>query len=274
MRRVVISGAGSINALGKGVAAFAAGLRDSRCAIRTLSLFDSTAYRSTCAAEVESLAPPTWLPAALARRVTRTDLLALIAAHEALESAGLHGGGSSMQGEASPMMLGVVLGATTGGMHASEEFVRRRALAFPPAPRRALLTTPLSTTVDLLANVFGAAGPRLVVSTACSSSANALGIAADFIRSGRADAVLCGGTDALCRMTFSGFNALQALDKVPCRPFDRRRAGLTLGEGAAMFVLEEEAAAHDRGAPILAEFLGYGVSADAHHITQPRPDGA
>jgi len=94
------------------------------------------------------------------------------------------------------------------------------------------------------------------------------------IRSGRADAVLCGGTDALCRMTFSGFNALQALDKVPCRPFDRRRAGLTLGEGAAMFVLEEEAAAHDRGAPILAEFLGYGVSADAHHITQPRPDAA
>jgi 3-oxoacyl-(acyl-carrier-protein) synthase len=75
-------------------------------------------------------------------------------------------------------------------------------------------------------------------------------------------------------MTFSGFNALQALDTVPCRPFDRDRAGLSLGEGAAMFVVEDAERAQARGATVLAEFLGYGVSADAHHITQPRPDGA
>ena len=98
----------------------------------------------------------------------------------------------------------------------------------------------------LIARAVGSRGPRLTVSTACSSGANALGIAADWIRARRAPAVLCGGADSLCRMTFSGFNALQALDRVPCRPFDRERAGLTLGEGAAMFVLEDWDA---RGAP-------------------------
>jgi 3-oxoacyl-[acyl-carrier-protein] synthase II len=111
------------------------------------------------------------------------------------------------------------------------------------------------------------------VSTACSSGANALGIAADWIRAGRSAVVLCGGTDSLCHMTYAGFNALQALDRVACRPFDRERAGLTLGEGAALFVLEAWERARQRGAPILAEFVSYGVSGDAHHLTQPRPDG-
>jgi 3-oxoacyl-[acyl-carrier-protein] synthase II len=110
------------------------------------------------------------------------------------------------------------------------------------------------------------------VSTACSSGANALGIAADWIRSARAAAVLCGATDSLCRMTFSGFNSLQALDHEPCRPFDRDRAGLSLGEGAAMFVLEAWDDARARGAHIIGEFVSYGVSADAYHLTQPRPD--
>jgi 3-oxoacyl-[acyl-carrier-protein] synthase II len=100
-----------------------------------------------------------------------------------------------------------------------------------------------------------------------------LGIAADWIRWDRAEAVLCGGADSLCWMTYSGFNVLQALDTAACRPFDRRRAGLTLGEGSAMFVLEDWERAVRRGAPIAAELVSYGVSADAHHLTQPRPDG-
>ncbi len=268
MRRVVITGAGSINALGVGVEAFERGLREGRCGIGSISLFDSRAYRSSCAAEVARLSAPPWLPAAVARRASRSDLLALIAAREALENAGLEGsGGASRAG------IGVVMAATTGGMHSSEEYFRRSLLG---AARRstAMLVMPVSAAADLVANLFGCAGPRLTVSTACSSGANALGIAADWIRSGRAAAMLCGGTDSLCRMTFSGFNALQALDTVPCRPFDRRRRGLSLGEGSAMFVFEEREQARARGATILAEFLGYGISADAYHITQPRPDGA
>ena len=265
MRRVAITGAGSINALGNGVEAFESGLRAASCAIGTISLFDSTGYRSTCAAEVAGLRAPAWLPKPIARRTSRSDVLALIAAREALESAGLEGAASE---------LGLVVAATTGGMHASEEYLRRSLLALPAARPAAILTTPVSASTDLLAGLLGCEGPRLTVSTACSSGANALGIASDWIRGGRAEAVLCGGVDSLCRMTFSGFNALQALDAVPCRPFDRRRAGLSLGEGAAMFVFEDRERALARGATVLAEFLGYGISADAHHITQPRPDGA
>lgn len=266
MRRVVITGAGSVNALGVGVDAFRDGLESARCAIGRLTLFESGGYRSGCAAEVTALQPPAWVPEAIARRASRSDVLALIAAREALNGAGLSGDDARE--------LGVVMGATTGGMHGSEEFYRRTLLHAPRPRRAAVLAMPVSASVDLLANLFGCEGPRLTVSTACSSGGNALGIAADWIRTGRAGAVLCGGTDSLCRMTFSGFNALQALDTVPCRPFDRDRAGLTLGEASAMFVLEDRECAQARGATILAEFLGYGVSADAHHITQPRPDGA
>jgi 3-oxoacyl-[acyl-carrier-protein] synthase II len=262
--RTVITGAGTINALGTGTAAFADGLMAGRCAIGTLSLFDPTGYRSRCAAQVDRISPPANLPRSLLRRASRSDLLALIAASEALAQAGRTGG----------QRLGVVVGATTGGMLLAEHYLQQLAAGALPAPLHALPAAPVSATAAVLAHAFGCGGPRLTVSTACSSGANALGIAADWIRSGGVDAVLCGGTDSLCRMTFSGFNALQSLDVVPCRPFDRRRAGLTLGEGAAMFVMESDKTAAARGAPVLAELLGYGVSADAHHITQPRPDGA
>ena len=168
-----------------------------------------------------------------------------------------------------------VMGTTTGGMATGEELFR--AMVQREAGRRRLAgwsETPVSVPVDDVANVFACYGPRLTVSTACSSGANALGIAADWIRCGRAEVVLCGGTDSLCRMTYTGFNVLQALDREPCRPFDKRRAGLTLGEGAAVFIFEDWQRARRRGARILGEFVSYGVSADAHHLTQPRPDGA
>jgi len=265
MRRVVITGIGSINALGVGVGTFADGLHTARCAIERLTLFDPTHYRTSYAAEVRALPVPASVPLPVARRASRSDLLALIAADEAIEAAHLR----------RPVgAAGVVLGATTGGMYGREEYFRRGLVGERPLNGHALLPAPVSTSTDLLAQLYECSGPRLTVSTACSSGGNALGIAADWIRCGRADLVVCGGTDALCRMTFSGFNALQALDSVPCRPFDRRRAGLSLGEGAAMFVLEDLDRARARGATIFAEFLGYGISADAHHITQPRPDGA
>jgi 3-oxoacyl-[acyl-carrier-protein] synthase II len=272
MRRVVITGAGSINALGVGVPAFAAGLQAARCGIGALSLFDCDGYRTSRAAEVREVPHLAWLPRSIERHTSRSDRFALVAAREALAAAGLWS--DTGASDAARDNVGVVLGATTGGMHSAEEYYRRVLLRLGHERRTRMLTLPVSSSADWLAGVFGCQGPRLTVSTACSSGGNALGIAADWIRAGRADIVLSGGTDSLCRMTFSGFNALQALDAAPCRPFDRDRAGLSLGEGAAMFVLESEDRARARGAAIVAAFRGYGISADAHHITQPRPDGA
>ena len=263
--RIAITGYGSINALGVGVEAFVAALREGRCGIGELTLFPSTGFRTAVAAEVREVTAPASLPSELMRGVSRTGLLALCAADEAWRMAGLGDGGR----------VGVVIGTTTGGMSGGEAAYGAQLLERRRSPTlRRWLETPISACADLLARAIASDGPRLTVSTACSSGANALGLAADWLRAGRARAVLCGGADALCRMTYSGFNALQALDRSPCRPFDRRRAGITLGEGAAMFVLEPWEAAAGRGARILGEFLGYGVSADAHHVTQPRPDGA
>ncbi len=266
MSGVVITGVGSINALGVGVEVFAESLRAGRSAIRPLSLFDTTGYRTKFAAEVVNLNAPEWLPRNIVRHASRSDLLALIAAQQALVSAHLAGVPNRER-------IGIVLGGTTGGMLGGEEQVRQMLVQGRSRPAR-LLVTPASSSTNLIAAHLGCGGPRLTVSTACSSGSNALGIAADWIGAGRAEAVLCGGVDSLCKMTFSGFNALQALDTVPCRPFDRRRAGLTLGEGAAMFVLESRQRASARGAKVWVEFLGYGVSADAHHLTHPSPDGA
>jgi 3-oxoacyl-(acyl-carrier-protein) synthase len=140
-------------------------------------------------------------------------------------------------------------------------------------PAGRLVSMPVHATADVLGSLLGCRGLRATLATACSSSANAIGLAADLIQEGRADAMLAGGADAHCKMTYAGFNSLQALDPQVCRPFDRRRAGLSLGEGAAMLVLEEEGRARKRGATVFAEFAGYGTSADAHHMTAPDPAG-
>jgi 3-oxoacyl-[acyl-carrier-protein] synthase II len=267
MQRIAITGLGSINALGKGVEAFGRALQAGTCGIGAVSLFDPAGGRTSRAAEVRGLLPPAWLPRAVARRASRSAVLALTATLEAWQMAGLTPNDA--------VGAGVVLGTTTGGMATGESLYRAVLRGTTTRPSLAgWLETPVSVPVDDVAKVFAFCGPRLTVSTACSSGANALGIAADWLRSGRVDVAVCGGTDSLCQMTYTGFNALQALDHEPCRPFDKRRAGLTLGEGAAVFVFEPWERALRRGARIVGEFLSCGVSADAHHLTQPRPDGA
>jgi 3-oxoacyl-[acyl-carrier-protein] synthase II len=170
--------------------------------------------------------------------------------------------------------VAVVLGATTAGMMRGETALRERIdgtrQRYTKTP---LLGVPMATSADLMATVFGCAGPRLVLSTACSSSGTALGVALDWIRLGRVDAVLAGGTESMCRTIFAGFNALHALALEPCRPFDRNRSGLSLGEGAAVLVIESPEHAARRGARVHATIHGYGMSADGHHLTAPHPEG-
>jgi 3-oxoacyl-[acyl-carrier-protein] synthase II len=268
MRRVVITGAGSWNGFGAGVPRFLEALRNAHCAIGDMTLFSTDGFRTGRAAvaptpEFSDLAFP-----AVGARLSRSDRMALAAAREAWLGSGI--GDAKLPAD----RIAVVVGGTTGGMFEAEEMLRRRRSGeLGRMHMRGLVTMPVASTADVLAHAFGCAGARATTVTACSSSANSLGFAADLIQDGRADAALAGGTDAHCKMTYAGFNALQALAPDVCRPFDRRRAGLSLGEGAAMFVLEEEGHARRRGAAILAEFGGYGMSADAHHMTAPDPEG-
>lgn len=267
MRRVVVTGVGSVNGFGAGVAVFLAALREGRCAIGEMTLFATEGYRTRRAA-VAPVPCLAWVPPGLARRLSRSDRFAVAAAREAVDGSGI--AHSSLDAS----RLGVAIGGTTGGMFEGEESFRRRAGEGRPMACDELAAFPVHATADAVAALFGCRGPRVTVSTACSSSATSVGLATDAIQEGRADAMIAGGTDAHCRMTFAGFNALQALDPLSCRPFDRRRAGLSLGEGSAILVLEEAGRARRRGAEVLAEIAGYGTSADAHHVTAPHPEGA
>src|SRR5439155_10150674 len=124
-----------------------------------------------------------------------------------------------------------------------------------------------------IAHRFGLEGPRGCVVAACSSSTIAIGRAVEAIRNGRADAALAGGTDAMSRLTFSGFNLLRLMDTAPCRPFDRTRAGMNIGEGAGILVLERLDRAVRRGARIYAELAGHSLACEAFHPTAPDPEG-
>jgi len=263
----VITGVGVVCALGGDVRALAAGLVDGRCAIGPLTLFP---YRGRCrsAAQVPEAVPAAVaaLPLATTRRLSRPDRFALAAAAEACGAAGLDAG---LRRRAA-----LAVGATTGGMFETEEVYRRRRAGEERRFRLSrLLGTPLSTTAAAVSQALGFYGPQVTLSTACSSSALAVALAADSIRRGEARVALALGTDGLCRLTYAGFDALQALDLDRCRPFDRHRRGLSLGEGAAALVLEDAEHARARGARAHAALLGHGTATDAHHPTAPHPEG-
>lgn len=196
----------------------------------------------------------------------RTSHLARIAADQALADAGWD------PEELRRLRVGVVVGTTVGVTLHNETFYRRyRAGEHPgPIPYRRLRT---SQPADHLARLYGFDGPRLCVANACSSGTDALGVGAGWIRSGLCDVVLAGGADELCRITYSGFISLLVTSDTPCRPFDRDRKGLNLGEGAGMLVLESEKTRERRGKRARARVLGAGLGCDAYHLTAPHPDG-
>ena len=264
---IAITGLGAVSAVGGDVPALTAALIEGRCGIAPLTLFPYQG-RSTMAAEVRGpVAAPDALPVATARRLSRPDRFAFAAASEACRDAGLD---TELRSAAA-----LTLGATTGGMFESEEVYRRRQAGEAGRFRLSrLLGTSLTTATSVVSQTLGIYGPQTTVSTACSSSALAIALAAEAIRRGRARVALAVGTDGLCRLTYAGFDALQAIDPEACRPFDAGRRGLSLGEGAAALVLEDAAHARARGARSRALLLGHANGTDAHHVTAPHPEGA
>ncbi len=262
----MVTGLGAVTSLGNDLRSSWEGLIEGRSGIGPITLFDSAGFRTHWAAEIKEL--PNGLPASLTRRLSRTDVIGLAAAAEALADAGIDPAREDVT------RIGVVLGGGVSGLLDSENYFRDVLLRGEKRARPSrVLNHPPDQTTDRIAERWGLLGPRSTVTTACSSSATSLGYASDLIRHGFADVVVTGGADSFARLTHGGFNSLRAVDPDPCRPFDRRRKGLTIGEAAGILVFEEEARARRRGAHIRARFLGYGVTCDAHHMTQPEPSG-
>ena len=168
-----------------------------------------------------------------------------------------------------------VIGTTSGGMSFGEDYYRalRRRETLRQVPRLIANYPPQKPVLDAQ-ELCGISAPCEVIANACASGTNAIGHAFECIRSGRYQRVLTGGYDALSELVFVGFDSLQAATPEKCRPFDRDRSGMVLGEGAAVLALEDLDAATNRGATILGEVIGYGIATDNFHLTQPNPSGA
>jgi 3-oxoacyl-[acyl-carrier-protein] synthase II len=283
-RKVVVTGMGLISPIGNSIQNFELALKEGKSGIGKITLFDTTGFDVTIAAEVKDFDPMLWMDKKDARKMGRFTQFGVAAAAQALEQAGLFEKDSEGRHliKSDPEMSGIVMGNGIGGFEVVTESFHK---LFTNGPRRMLpLTVPLmigNEAAGTISMLFGMKGPAFTQVTACASGTDALGQALDLIRSGRCEVVVSGGTEA-CVVPFSigGFQMLKALSTKRChepekasRPFDADRDGFVLGEAAGVLVLESEDHAKNRGASIIAEFAGYGASADAYHITAPDPSG-
>lgn len=265
-KRVAVTGLGIINAIGESISQFGEALFNGTCGIGPLSLFDTTGFSCKMGAQVKKRNIEALFKPRKTKRISRCDLLGLIATREALSDSGLN------LEQCDKTSIGVVMGGGAGGMYSWEKY-RRTAWSGKTKPLASLLLPFATCTLtDLIAGSYRLTGSRATISTACSSSSTSIGYGFDLIRSGQQSMVIAGGGEALSELTFAGFNALRVMDPEYCRPFDKNRQGLTLGEGAAILVLEDYKHAETRGATIYAEVLGYAINSDAFHMTSPDPE--
>ncbi|MGH7937253.1 MAG: beta-ketoacyl-[acyl-carrier-protein] synthase family protein, partial [Chthoniobacterales bacterium] len=262
--RVAVVAAGVVSPLGAGLEATRTALREARDCVSPVTRFSVSQCRCTTAGQVDD----DWLAGAVpndrkARRLHRVSRMMIAALRELLAQAPAF----------RPDLM--VVGTTSGGMSFGEQYYR--ALQHSDAPRHQVASwianyPPQKPAADAL-EACGLPAPCQVIANACASGSNAIGHAFECIRSGRYERILTGGYDALSELVFVGFDSLQAATPEKCRPFDERRSGLVLGEGAALLALENLESAQARGANVLGEITGYGVSTDNHHLTQPHPSG-
>ena len=267
--QIAITGLGCVSALGGDVTSTWEALRAGRSARGPLTAIDVDGCRVTEGAE--AILPP-WPPGPekRLRRLSRSTRLALPAVRQALAGAGL----LDANDRCLLPRLEMSVSTTACGMEKGEEFLHALWNKTRAGQASRVAQYQSQAQAGAIHDTFGFDGPVMTVANACAGGGNAIGHGADLLRSGMADIVLAGGYEALSELVFAGFDGLQSLAPDACRPFDRGRRGLMLGEGAAFLVLEKTGRARARGAKILGYLAGYGHTTDTHHLTQPAPDGA
>jgi len=274
-RRVAITGVGAVTPIGTTADGLWAGLRARASAVRTLSRFDPTPFRSHIAAEIPDFRPQDHLEAKRARRLDRFSQLAVTSARLALADAGLDP--KREDGD----RVGAMMGSALGGVAFAEEQVPKFLMEGPRGldASLALAVFPGAASCNI-AIEFGFTGPNATNAMSCASGTIAVGDAFHAVRDARADVMLAGGAEApLAPLTFAAFSNIRAMSTrnddpaTASRPFDADRDGFVMGEGAAVLVLEELGRAQARGARIYGEIVGHAFTNDAYHMTAPRPDG-
>jgi 3-oxoacyl-[acyl-carrier-protein] synthase II len=274
-RRVVITGIGLVSSLGIGTRATWDGLLAGTSGVDRVTRFDVSAFAAQIAAEVRGFDPLDYVDKKDVKKMDVFIQYAIAASQFAMEDSGL------VVTPGNAAQIGVFIGSGIGGFATIE---REHSALLDGGPRKISPFFIPATIINLASGQvsirFGAKGPNLATCTACSASAHALGESFEIIKRGDADAMISGGSEAaITPMSVGGFASLRALStrnddpKRASRPFDKDRDGFIIGEGAGVLILEELEHARARGARIYAEMVGYGVSADAHHITAPSEDG-
>lgn len=258
MSRVLVTGIGVVSPLGRGARKTMEALLQGASAIGPLTLFDLPGTRSSLAAQTDVVAAEPGL--------SRADTMAILACREALGEARL---------DPREEAVSLFVGGTTAGMFECEADLARLTRTPHAAFDRSIVRCqPLDAPARRVHEAVGPFASTRTICSACSGGAIALMLAASAIRAGRIERAIAGGVDALSRLSYAGFSALGAIDTRACRPFDKERSGLTLGEASAFLVLESEASARARGVPVLCDLAGWASANEAHHITHPEPDGA
>ena len=269
-RRVVVTGLGVISALGSTRDAFWDALRKGEPGIRPLQSVDRSLLRFPNGAEVQNYDASRYFEAKESALLDRFAQFGVVASREATADAQIEWTAALKEQTA------IVTGSCVGGQNTQDEgFVGLYRNGSPRVNPFTIPRTMANAAASRISVEFGIVGPTYTVSTACSSANHAIGQAFWMVRSGAVDLALTGGSEAVFSMGFlKAWEAMRVVSPDTCRPFSKDRRGLILGEGGAILVLEPLEAAQARGARIYAEIVGFGMSSDAHHITQPSPEGA
>lgn len=273
-RRVVITGLGAITPIGKNVEETWEGIKNKKCGIDKITLFDTTEYKTKLDAEVKNYDPLEYFDPKQAKRLDRSSQFAIIAAREAVKDAGITKENTDFD------RVGIFVGSGIGGLRTIQEqcetnYEKGNKRVSPMFIPMAIANMPAGN----VAIEFGFKGESISVVTACATSTHCIGEAYKTIQLGEEDVVVAGGTEAaICEVGIAGFENMKALSSSTDKnrasiPFDKERSGFVMGEGAGIVILEELEHAKQRGAKIYGEVIGFGSTTDAYHITSPCPDG-